>query len=95
MTVDDWAGEGQGPETKISVSLRQHSDSTLNREPLLQVPLSFPFEGKPRAVLGEGQEAMGERSGQAAELQGGWSGADLEDLGLLLVSAGFTALRSR
>lgn len=46
MTVNDLAGEGQGTETRILVSLQWHSDSTPNRKVMLQVPCELHPRGK-------------------------------------------------
>lgn len=46
MTVNDLAGEGQGTETRILVSLQWHSDSTPNRKVMLQVPCELHPRGE-------------------------------------------------
>lgn len=57
MTVNYLASEGQGTETRVSVSLQLHSDSRLNTE-VVPSPMSSTLGGSPSCAWGglEGTE---------------------------------------
>lgn len=95
MTVNDLAGESQGTETRVLVSLQWPSDSTMTRQVALQVPFELHPRGKPLScawgVQGQGGSIRGsEQSSKVAGQEATWRNWDL-----LVVPGSSTTHRSR
>lgn len=93
MAVNDLAGEGQGTETRILVSLQWHSDRT--GQSCSKSPLSCTLVGNPHTVLGKGRGEWGsirgsEQSSKVAGQELTWRNWDF-----LVVPVTSTTLRSR